>query len=83
MSGELKGPGDLRDELWREYEWVMDNGQLRIYRINDPKDLYYRPGGTTHRVVDMGGIIHCVPTVGHMGCVLRWTKREGTQDVAF
>lgn len=63
----LVGPLDISDENWREYEW-MDH----VYRINSPYALYYRIGGTTHRVVDTGGVTHCLPAPGQMGCVLRW-----------
>jgi len=70
--------GDLTDELWREYDWGG-----RIYRIDNPKKLFLRKGGSTHRVLDDKGVIHCVPTVGSMGCVLRWKNREGTDPVKF
>ncbi len=63
----LVGPLDIGDECWREYEW-MDH----VYRIDLPKSLFYRIGGTTHRVVDDKGVTHCLPAPGHMGCVLRW-----------
>jgi len=69
---------DISDERWREYDW-----EGRIYRIYTPRWLYIRPGGTTHRVVDSGGVTHCVPSVGVMGCVLRWSVKEGENPVAF
>lgn len=64
---ELVGPLDLTDEEYREYEFSG-----RVYRIASPKALYYRIGGTTHRVVDAYGVTHCVPSPGVEGCVLRW-----------
>ena len=70
--------GDLTDELWREYDWGG-----RVYRIEAPVAVYMRAGGTTHRVVDSEGVVHCVPTVGHMGCVLRWKNKEGKGPVAW
>ncbi len=70
---ELVGPLSLKDEHWREYEFLVEgDDQLRVYRIEKPVALYYRIGGTTHRVVDEDGVTHCVPTVGYLGCVLRW-----------
>jgi hypothetical protein len=61
-------PGkDLTTEEWREYEFGG-----RVYRIEHPKVLYVRPGGTTHRIVDSVGITHCVPAPGQGDCVLRW-----------
>lgn len=64
---ELVGPLDLTDELYREYDFAG-----RVYRIEKPKSLYYRPGGTTHRIVDSDGVTHCIPAPGVDGCVLRW-----------
>ena len=69
---------DISHEMWREYDW---NG--RIYRINNPITLYLRSGGTTHRVVDKDGVAHCVPSVGVLGCVLRWQNPPGTKPVNF
>lgn len=65
MAELLKG--SLRDEQYREYDFGG-----RVYRINKPKDVYFRIGGTTHRVVDSVGIVHCVPAPGISGCILRW-----------
>lgn len=73
---ELVGPLDLTDEVWREYQF----GGI-TYRIEAPHQLYYRIGGTTHRVVAATGITHCVPAVGFHGCVLRWYSPEN--PVAF
>jgi len=79
MSVDAMFRGDLSDEMWREYDWGG-----RVYRINAPQLLVFRrDGGTTHRVVDSEGVIHCVPAVGHMGCVLRWKNKEGTDPVKF
>lgn len=71
---------DISHELWREYEW---DSRSVPYRINNPVSLFLRPGGTTHRVVDSEGIVHCVPSVGIMGCVLRWKNPKGTPPVNF
>ena len=53
-------------EEWREYDFGG-----RIYRILKPVKIYI--GNSTHRVVDRGGIVHCVPSPGHHGCVLWWS----------
>lgn len=63
---------DISSEEWREYEWAAAGDVLRRYRINQPKRLFVRPGGTTHRVVDARGVTHCVPAVGFLGCALTW-----------
>lgn len=57
-------------EKWREYDWGT-----RVYRINDPICIYYHEGGTTHRVVDLNGVVHLVPAPGHMDCVVRFEGR--------
>ena len=69
---------DISHERWREYDWGG-----RKYRINKPKKLFIRDGGTTHRVVDSDGIAHCVPSVGVMGCVLRWYNGQDAPPVNF
>ncbi len=77
---------DISHEEWREYNWVWWDGEVRrhrIFRINEPKTLYIRPGGSTHRVVDAQGIAHCVPSVGCMGCVLQWKNPDDTPPVNF
>lgn len=69
---------DLTCEMWREYDFGG-----RVYRINDPQRLITSESGTTHRVVDSGGIVHCLPAPGHQGCVLRWQSRDEAKPVAF
>lgn len=59
---ELKGV-----EEWREYDF---NG--RVYRIDSPVSVEFRTGGSTHRVTDGDGIVHCLPAPGTGDCVLRW-----------
>lgn len=76
MSELIKS--SLVSEAWREYDFGG-----RIYRIDKPKALFARPGGTTHRVVDRNNVTHCVPAPGVNGCVLRWTGRNGTDGTAF
>lgn len=68
----------LTGELWREYDFGG-----RIYRIDHPQALYYREGGTTHRVVDSNGVTHCCPRPGLDGCVLRWKTVEPSSPVTF
>lgn len=70
--------GDLSNEAWREYDFGG-----RVYRIDNPKHVYTRPGGTTHRVVDQNNVAHCVPAPGQGGCVLRWTGKDGTDGVTW
>ena len=66
----------LGSEEWREYDF-----EGRVYRIDNPLTLVI--GETTHRVVDNEGVVHCVPTVGRFGCVLRWKVREGEKYIQF
>ena len=76
----LIGPKDLTVEEWREYDY----GNGRVYRIDGPVALYYREGGSTHRVVDSKGIVHCV-TFGKFAehVVLRWKNKDEKNPVGF
>lgn len=78
MAEQNLTQGDLTDEVWREYDFGG-----RVYVIKSPVRLYFRPGGTTHRVLDANGIVHCVPAPGERGCVLRWLTAPGKPPVAF
>lgn len=81
ISG-LVGPKDLSVELYREYIDPKGN----VYRISDPVALYYREGGSTHRVVDREGVTHCVAFPSGYGgaqITLRWKNRDASQPVGF
>lgn len=69
---------DLTVELWREYDFGG-----RVYRIDNPKKLFLRNNGTTHRIVTENNITHCLPAPGINGCVLRWKSREDNKPVNF
>ena len=73
-------PRSLSLEEYREYDI---QGRKEPYRINYPLWLYFRPGGSTHRVVDADGIVHCVPAPGQLGCVLRWKPKDPNSPVQF
>jgi hypothetical protein len=78
----------LEGVLWREYEFVVENlgtygFQTRTYKIDNPVAFYWAPGHTTHRVVDLEGILHLVPAPGEKGCVMRQKKESGLPSVAF
>jgi hypothetical protein len=79
MSEELIGPLDITTEAWREYDFAG-----RVYRIENPKALYMRKGGYTHRVVDSNNVVHCVPGPGNqIGSVLRWQNKDTSVPVNF
>lgn len=69
---------DLSDEQYREYDFCG-----RVYRIDNPVTLFMRDGGTTHRVLDGAGVVHCIPAPGNSGCVLRWLTKPGLPPVKF
>jgi hypothetical protein len=77
MADELK-TSDLTVEEWREYDFGG-----RVYRIDNPVSLVTRTGGSTHRVVDSLGVVHCLPAPGVGGCVLRWKSRDAKKPVEF
>lgn len=68
---------DISTEAWREYDFSG-----RIYRVVGVT-LYTRPGGTSHRVVDEAGVVHCLPAPGQQGCVLRWQTKDPSKPVDF
>ena len=68
----------LMSEVWREYDFGG-----RVYRINDPQYLFISESGTTHRVVDDDGVVHCCPAPGQMGCILRWRSKDKDNPVRF
>jgi hypothetical protein len=75
---------DVGDEDWREYNFVdPDSGKRVTYKIIEPKEVYFYNGSSTHRVVDNNGVVHCVPSVGRMGCVLTWKPKSGKPAVAW
>lgn len=80
QTSQVVGPLSLMDEEWREYEFPSG----RVYRIWGPVALYYRSGGSTHRVEDKFGVIHCIaaPTA-ESGMVLRWQPKAGAEKVSF
>jgi hypothetical protein len=84
-ASELK-EYSLTEELWREYDFSF-NGATRTYRIDNPVKLFLRKtgndSGTTHRVLDSEGIVHCVPAPGVWGCVLRWQNKDPNKPVTF
>ena len=69
---------NLTTELYREYDFGG-----RVYRIDNPVTLFYRDGGTTHRVLDSENVVHCVPVPGERGCVLRWKNKDSTNPCEF
>lgn len=80
MSSELKTL-DITCEEWREYEFGPADFRT-TYRITAPVSFAFRDGGTTHRVVDSTGVVHCVPIPGREGCVLRWKSKDTMKPVA-
>lgn len=74
---ELK-KSDLSAEMWREYDFAG-----RVYRIDGPVSLWCREGGSTHRVLDGSGIVHCVPAHGNGDCVVRWCPKSSADPVQF
>ena len=69
----------LTTEEWREYEFPCGF----VYRIDRPKALVVRPGGTTHRVVDSENVVHCIPFGGSTAVVLRWKSWPQNPPVGF
>ena len=81
MDGNLVEK-DITTEKYREYDFI-NNGHVRVYRIENPVKLFYRAGGETHRVVDSTNTVHCLPAPGEKGCVLRWENNDTENPVNF
>ena len=74
----------LEDYIYREYEWIEpETKEVIVYRIDRPTTLFTTLKGKTHRVVDSDGIVHLVPSVGYMGCRIRYKKEEGSPKATF
>jgi hypothetical protein len=73
---------DLSGEEYREYHFGK-GGDHWVHRIDGPKTLYRRSGGTTHRVLDAEGLVHIVPCIGPMGCVVTFKPRDSANPVQF
>ena len=73
---------NVAGELWREYEFGPSDNRT-VYRISNPVTVFYREGGTTHRVVDDVGVVHLVPAIGHNGCIARWKNAENLPRCRF
>lgn len=73
---------DLTGEATRIYEFGTGVNRYS-YVIPRPKTLVYRAQGTTHRVTDHEGVVHCVPAPGHQACVLMWVPKDKSNPVQF
>ena len=63
---------DISKENWRSYDFEgRDN-----YVISNPKKVWFRVGGETHRVLDDNGVVHLVPAPGVRGCVVTWEPSD-------
>jgi|GEM_PF-3137536 len=69
---------DISDE---EYRVVITNDL--VHRIDNPKTLVLRKGGSTHRVIDQQGLVHCYAAPETGKSILQWKARPGKQDVIF
>lgn len=77
MADVIK-PSSLASEKMRQYHFGD-----KIVSIHDPKDLYCRPGGTTHRVVAGNGLVYIVPAPGRDGCYIVVTPKDPANPVQF
>jgi hypothetical protein len=75
--------GDISLEAWREYRWLLEDGQERIVRIDSPEKVFWRHNSTIHRVVAKSGVVYCVPTIGRLGCYMLWEPLDKSTPVHF
>ena len=74
---------DISTELYRTYRMINKVGQQVDYRIDGPITLFIRPGGSTHRVLDKAGIVHCVPAPEMFGSVIIWENKDSKKPCEF
>jgi len=74
---------DIATEQYRTYIMVNKVGQTVEYRIDEPVTLFIRPGGSTHRVLDSKGIVHCVPAPEMFGSVIIWENKDPKNPCEF
>lgn len=73
---------DIRDELYREVLTLDSEGKVKTrYRIDKPRTLIIREGGTTHKVIDADGLVHMYHYVP--GVIVRWMPKNKTKPVKF
>lgn len=69
---------NIEYEKWREYQF-----NNCTYRIDNPKFLFLQKNSKYHRIVDIKGVVHCLPSPGTGNCVLRWESKDKNKPVAF
>jgi len=73
---------DISDEATRYY--TFGTGPNRYtHTVIQPRTLVFRAGGSTHRVIDADGVVHCVPAPGHHACVLTWVPKDPENPIQF
>lgn len=70
---------DISHEAYREIHYT--NGH--VHRIDDPVSLVIRQGGSTHRVVDAKGVVHCYVAPESGKCTLIWKSRNPARPMEF
>lgn len=70
---------DISSEEWRQVEL---EGNLKVH-IQHPQTLIIRKGGSTHRVIDKEGVVHCYAAPETGKSVIRWKSKEGEPPVKF
>lgn len=74
----------LENYIYKEYEWIDPKTKsIVVYRIDNPIGLFTVDNGETHRVVDVYGIVHVVPSVGIFGCRIKYKKEEDFPKATF
>lgn len=73
---------DISDEVYRAYEFGTGLDRYR-HVVRSPETLVFRKGGSTHRVIDSEGVVHCVPAPGHNACVLTWVPKDPDKPIQF
>lgn len=78
LPGSKYVTADVSDESWREVDT-----SLGTYRIENPVTLVIRKGGSTHRVVDSSGVVHCYAAPETGKSIIRWKARGRKAPLTF
>lgn len=75
---------DICGEEMRVYlQLSHDKTHEVAYIIDHPVKLYFRPKGTTHRILDAEGIVHIVPAPGHGTFAIKYLPKNAAEPVRF
>jgi hypothetical protein len=68
---------DLTHIAERTYFWEDNIGKRHEITFKNPRAVYAKRGGSTHRIEDEDGGITFLPAPGYFGCIIKQKEKEG------